>query len=172
MQQHHFPGQGKRAQLCHLPLYQLSKELRCYVYSKCMVSGLGQLRLRFVDRQLTNTVQQFKWTAGEKLLKQYDDRDTETGEVVHRWFCSNCGSPMLTKSPRMPGITIIPSGVFDGSHEWKPNYEQWRRSKVCFVDSIRAVPDESRYDEHPDLREFEDIWSKSGITPAQEFIDR
>ncbi|XPS98928.1 hypothetical protein M3J09_008118, partial [Ascochyta lentis] len=114
----------------------------------------------------------FEWTTGGDLLKQYNDRDTETGEVVHRWFCTNCGSPMLTKSPRMPGITIIPSGVFDGHHNWKPSYEQWRQSKVCFVEPIRAVKDESRYDQHPDLKEFEDIWGKSGTRPAQEFVDR
>ncbi|KAJ8107600.1 hypothetical protein OPT61_g8754 [Boeremia exigua] len=113
-----------------------------------------------------------RWTSGEELLKQYDDRETETGEVVHRSFCSNCGSAMLTKSPRMPGVTIVPSGVFDGQHDWKPSYEQWRRSKVCFMEPIRAVQDESRYDEHPDLKEFEKIWKKSGARPAQEFIDR
>ncbi|UPX09873.1 uncharacterized protein EKO05_0000553 [Ascochyta rabiei] len=115
---------------------------------------------------------QFEWTTGEDLLKQYDDRDTETSEVVHRWFCTDCGSPMMTKSPRMPGITIVPSGVFDGQHNWKPSYEQWRQSKVCFVEPIRAVKDKSRYDQHPDLNEFEDIWGKSGARPAQEFIDR
>lgn len=79
---------------------------------------------------------------------------------------------MLTTSPRMPGIKIVPSGAFDGVQEWKPSYEQWRRSKVCFVDAIRAVDEKSRYDEHPDLREFEEIWRKSGLKPAQEFIDR
>lgn len=79
---------------------------------------------------------------------------------------------MLTKSPRMPGTTIVPSGVFDGMHDWKPSYEQWRQSKVCFVEPIRAVKNESRYDQHPDLREFEDVWSKSGTRPAQEFIER
>ncbi|KAF1930252.1 uncharacterized protein M421DRAFT_418570 [Didymella exigua CBS 183.55] len=114
----------------------------------------------------------FKWTSGGELLKQYSDRETETGEAVYRSFCTNCGSPMLTKSPRMPGITIIPSGVFDGNHEWKPSYEQWRRSKVCFVDDIWAVENVGRYGDHPDLKEFEGIWSRSGTRPAQEFVDR
>lgn len=121
---------------------------------------------------LTDCSQCFKWTSGEQLLKQYDDRATETGEVVHRSFCTNCGSPMMTTSPRMPGVSIVPSGLFDGEQTWRPSYEQWRRSKVCFVDSIQAVKDESRYDEHPDLREFETVWSKSGVRPEQEFINR
>ncbi|KAF2027211.1 hypothetical protein EK21DRAFT_72542 [Setomelanomma holmii] len=103
---------------------------------------------------------QFEWTRGADLLKQYDDRDTSTGEVVHRWFCSNCGSPMMTKSPRMVGITIIPCGLFEGKNTWKPSYEQWRRSRLCYVDDIRGVRDESRYEGFPDVKEFESIWAK------------
>jgi hypothetical protein len=34
-------------------------------------------------RRSTKCLQRFKWSSGEDLLKQYDDRDTETGEVVH-----------------------------------------------------------------------------------------
>jgi hypothetical protein len=109
----------------------------------------------------------FEWTAGAELLKQYDDRETSTGEVVHRWFCANCGSPMLTKSPRMDGVTIIPSGLFDGQHEWKPSYEQWRSSRVCFVDGIRGVKGESRYDGFPDIKEFERVWA-ARETPKSE----
>jgi hypothetical protein len=97
-------------------------------------------------------------------MKQYDDRDTSTGEVVHRWFCSNCGSPMLTKSPRMPGVTIIPCGLFDEKQEWKPSYEQWRQSKVCFVTDVPGVKEGSRYEGFPDLEEFEKVWAKSGTT--------
>ncbi|KAF1937941.1 hypothetical protein EJ02DRAFT_355673 [Clathrospora elynae] len=102
----------------------------------------------------------FHWTSGSGLLRQYDDSDTSTGEVVHRSFCTNCGSPMLTKSPRMPGVTIIPSGVFDGKQEWKPAYEQWRCSKVCFVDDVRGVKEGSLYEGFPDLGEFERVLRK------------
>jgi hypothetical protein len=66
---------------------------------------------------------------------------------------------MLTKSPRMPGVTILPSGLFDTQQAWMPNYEQWRGSRVCFVDDIRGVKDESKYDGFPDVKEFERIWA-------------
>ncbi|KAF2714414.1 hypothetical protein K504DRAFT_420223 [Pleomassaria siparia CBS 279.74] len=103
---------------------------------------------------------QFEWTTGESLLKQHDDALTETGGVVHRFFCTNCGSAMMTRSFRMPGVSIIPSGLFDGPQVWKPDYEQWRRSKVNFVDRVNGVKNESRYDEFPDTREFERVWGK------------
>jgi hypothetical protein len=67
---------------------------------------------------------------------------------------------MLTKSPRMAGVTILPSGLFDAQQEWKPSYEQWRSSRVYFVDDIRGVNQESRYDGFPDMKEFERVWAK------------
>jgi hypothetical protein len=91
-------------------------------------------------------LEQLQWSSGEELLKQNDDRDTETGEVVHRSFCTDC--------------------------MWKPSCEQWRQSKVCFVDPTRTVKDDSCYNQHPDLKEFENIWAKHGSRSAQEFVDR
>jgi hypothetical protein len=67
---------------------------------------------------------------------------------------------MLTKSPRMEGVTILPCGLFDAQQDWKPSYEQWRRSRVCFVDDIPGVKDESRYSGFPDMKEFERVWGK------------
>jgi hypothetical protein len=61
----------------------------------------------------------------------------------------------------MPGVTIIPIGLFDGKQQWEPNYEQWRGSKVCFVDDIQGVKETSRYDGFPDMREFERVWKAS-----------
>jgi hypothetical protein len=67
---------------------------------------------------------------------------------------------MMTKSPRMPGVIILPIGLFNGSQSWTPNYEQWRCSRVCFVGDIRGVKDESKYEGFPDMKEFERVWGK------------
>jgi hypothetical protein len=67
---------------------------------------------------------------------------------------------MLTKSPRMVGVTILPIGLFGTKQEWKPSYEQWLCSRVGFVDKIKSVKDESRYNGPPDKREFERIWAE------------
>jgi hypothetical protein len=67
---------------------------------------------------------------------------------------------MMTKSPRMPRVTIIPIGLFSGQQELAPNYEQWRGSRVCFVNAIKGVKDESKYEGFPDVKEFERVWVK------------
>ncbi|KAF2821705.1 hypothetical protein CC86DRAFT_301888, partial [Ophiobolus disseminans] len=43
-------------------------------------------------------------TSGTDRLQQYDHRDTSIGQVVRYWLCTNCGSPMWTKSRRLPGV--------------------------------------------------------------------
>lgn len=60
----------------------------------------------------------------------------------------------------MLGVSIVPSGLFDGQHDWKPNYEQWRNSRMNFVDDVRGVKEESRYPVSPDLGEFKRVWAK------------
>jgi len=67
---------------------------------------------------------------------------------------------MLTKSPHMVGVTIPPIGLFDTKQEWKPTYEQWLCSRVGFVDHIKVVKDESRYNGPPDRQGFERIWAE------------
>jgi hypothetical protein len=60
----------------------------------------------------------------------------------------------------MANVSIVPSGLFDAQQDWRPDYEQWRRSRVCFVDDICGVKDESKYQGFPDIREFERVWAK------------
>jgi hypothetical protein len=60
----------------------------------------------------------------------------------------------------MRGISIIPSGLFDEKQEWQPDYEQWRRSKVSFVDRINGVSEGCRYEERPAGREFKRVWGR------------
>lgn len=102
----------------------------------------------------------FKFTSGEELLKQHDDSDTNTGGVVNRWFCSNCGSPLLTRSFRVPGVAIINVGLFDETWDWKIDFEQWRKSRLGFVEDIPGVSDDCKYDDFPDKSEFDRVRAK------------
>ncbi|CAF1464144.1 unnamed protein product [Rotaria sordida] len=45
--------------------------------------------------------------------KIYQDSNTDSGETIQRTFCSNCGSPIYTVSPNMPGVQVIKLGLFD-----------------------------------------------------------
>ncbi|RAH80147.1 hypothetical protein BO86DRAFT_316778 [Aspergillus japonicus CBS 114.51] len=52
-------------------------------------------------------------------LKSYGDYHTQSGNIVLRQFCSECGrqvfacSPISTKSPDFPGKTLLKASLFD-----------------------------------------------------------
>ena len=112
------------------------------------------------DRLYADASQRFKINSGEDLLKQHDDCDTDTGGAVNRWFCSKCGSPIQTRSFRVPGIVIVSAGLFDEAWDWKIDYEQWRKSKMSFVAEFPGLGDSSKYNEFPDKSEFERVLAK------------
>jgi hypothetical protein len=45
--------------------------------------------------------------------KIYQDSDTDSGNTIQRAFCSNCGSPIYSAVPTMPGIQVVKLGLFD-----------------------------------------------------------
>ncbi len=59
----------------------------------------------------------FRWTAGEELLKAYTAANGTT-----RRFCSNCGSSLTFASPLAdPDLVEIALGCFDGEVPVKPD---------------------------------------------------
>ncbi|EXJ71439.1 uncharacterized protein A1O5_05247 [Cladophialophora psammophila CBS 110553] len=59
--------------------------------------------------------------------KDYEDRSTDSGTLLHRWFCGACGCPIMSTSERLPGMKIIKMGLFDKIH--KPNAEIYCKNK-------------------------------------------
>jgi len=50
---------------------------------------------------------------GEENLKVYSDHSTTSGAPVHRSFCSTCGTPIKSTSPRFEGtMTALKLGIF------------------------------------------------------------
>ena len=45
--------------------------------------------------------------------KMYEDSNTNSGKTIQRFFCGNCGSPIYSTSPNMPGVQIIRLPLFD-----------------------------------------------------------
>ncbi|EXV06539.1 glutathione-dependent formaldehyde-activating enzyme [Metarhizium robertsii] len=46
-------------------------------------------------------------------LKEYEDLNTKSGNLVRRNFCQACGSPVYTKSITMPGKLLVKASLFD-----------------------------------------------------------
>ena len=69
-------------------------------------------------------------TKGE--TKRYDDSATESGRVLSRHFCGNCGSPIYSRRNPDPGFVVVRAGTLDDSsgmkiatHIWTSRARPW-----------------------------------------------
>ena len=60
-------------------------------------------------------------------LKTFDDRG-DSGGIVHRQFCPECGSPIFSLIPDMPGVNIIKAGTLDDVSGLAPQMQVWCQS--------------------------------------------
>jgi hypothetical protein len=67
---------------------------------------------------------------------------------------------MLTRSEVVPEIAIVPSGLFDEKQDWKPSYEAWLKSKMCFDTDVPAIPKGSKYQARAAKEEFGAIYER------------
>ena len=73
-------------------------------------------------------------------LKTYSDT-ADSGAVVERKFCPNCGSAMFSVKAETPELTIIKAGTFDDVSWLKPITQVWCKSAQPWVEiggDIRA----------------------------------
>ncbi|PYI24788.1 hypothetical protein BO99DRAFT_418358 [Aspergillus violaceofuscus CBS 115571] len=78
---------------------QPSQSLRCHCLGSSINYVLGDSDVTIKDSRLS--------------LKSYGDYHTQSGNIVLRQFCSECGSPISTKSPDFPGKTLLKASLFD-----------------------------------------------------------
>jgi hypothetical protein len=55
-------------------------------------------------------------------LKTYDDTG-DSGQLVHRRFCPNCGSGVVNEVDALPGMTIVLAGTLDEPAAFKPTMD-------------------------------------------------
>ncbi|KAK5112900.1 hypothetical protein LTR62_003722 [Meristemomyces frigidus] len=77
-----------------------------------------------------------KFTRGEEILKKYEDRDTKNGNVLERYFCGNCGSPMMFKSPNTPGLVVLQSGTLQ--EQQQPRFELYGENRHGWIPDLTA----------------------------------
>ncbi|KAL4868121.1 hypothetical protein BDV12DRAFT_197517 [Aspergillus spectabilis] len=69
----------------------------------------------------------------DSLLRGFEDTDTLSGNTVIRHFCSQCGSPVETRSPKFPGKSLIKASLFDeisppDMEVFTDRRQQWERA--------------------------------------------
>ncbi|KAL0941472.1 glutathione-dependent formaldehyde- gfa [Colletotrichum truncatum] len=56
---------------------------------------------------------QYELNDAQKSLSEYPDKNTDSGNTVHRHFCKNCGSPVKSVASSFPGKALIKASLFD-----------------------------------------------------------
>lgn len=64
---------------------------------------------------------------GESLTC-YETTGTETEARRERWFCNQCGSPLVTYMDDMPQFAVIKAGTLDDTSQLRPVGEIWGES--------------------------------------------
>jgi len=75
-------------------------------------------------------------TAGEDVIRKYQDSNTKSGNTLTRSFCSECGSSLFLSSPKKTDwISVCPASV-DGPHDWVPQEENRPDAKYSWVTEL------------------------------------
>ena len=59
----------------------------------------------------------------------------ESGKSVDRIFCSDCGSPLISRVEVAPGMAFIKAGTLDDASGFDPAVHIWTKSKQCWVET-------------------------------------
>jgi hypothetical protein len=78
-------------------------------------------------------------------LKTFEDTG-ESGQPVHRRFCPECGSPIISEVDSMPGLALIKAGTLDDTKWLKPTMELFCGSAQPWVP---ALADAKRFAKAP-----------------------
>ncbi len=81
---------------------------------------------------------EFKFTRGQPKL--YEDKDTNSGNTVQRYFCGNCGSPIYSALSAQPDMVYLKTGTLDDTAAFKPQFQAWCDSKQDWVTLEEGVP--------------------------------
>ena len=66
----------------------------------------------------------------------------DSGNVMHRRFCPQCGTPMFSEAEARPHVTIIRSGTLDDPELGKPEMIIWAASApgwACFDSALPRI---------------------------------
>lgn len=78
----------------------------------------------------------------EGALRTFDDAG-DSGNAVHRRFCPDCGSPIISALAASPGIVALKAGTLDDPSGLSPQMQVWcdsRQDWVAFAADMPGFP--------------------------------
>ena len=119
--------------LCGKIKYQIQGELEpiqiCHC-SQCRKAQGSAFVTNIPGKEVNFTVNE-----GSDLLKHF-----ESSPGKYRFFCSNCGSPMFSKTNKVPGAVRIRAGTLEGDLLTRPAYHICFDSKANWFDVNDDLP--------------------------------
>ncbi len=73
------------------------------------------------------------FTIAGDSLSSFDTSGDDSGQPVHRYFCSSCGSPLFSKVEAAAGKVFIKAGTLDDTSWLDPGRHIWTSSKQPWV---------------------------------------
>jgi len=101
-------------------------QLVCHCKNCQRQSGSAFSTLAVVKRQ------QMQLSGGTVAL--YEDSDTDSGNMVHRYFCDRCGSPIYSAIPGDDEFVFLKTGILDDTSGFEPECHDWCISKQAWVE--------------------------------------
>ncbi|KAJ5629506.1 hypothetical protein N7528_003163 [Penicillium herquei] len=92
---------------------------------------------------------QIAFLSGQDQLKIYKDQNTDSGNLLHRAFCSNCGS-YISVTRVVNGVeafgAIISAGTLDlpSGEEWVPKKEIYCKNRTSWLPTFEGVAQEEK----------------------------
>ncbi|MGO2110316.1 MAG: GFA family protein [Pseudoclavibacter sp.] len=72
--------------------------------------------------------------------KSHQTTGVENGHLRDRYFCGDCGTPILTQLHENPDVMIVKAGTLDDPNGLQPTAEVWWRRHQDWVDSDAPLP--------------------------------
>lgn len=119
--------------LCKAVQFEVTGELPPIVMCHCQQCRKAQ-GTAFVTN-LPVSESQFELTQGEDQLSSF-----ESSPGKRRFFCKECGSPIMSKSTKQPGQVRLRAGTLDGNLDTRPAFHIYTGSKANWYNICDDLP--------------------------------
>ncbi len=64
----------------------------------------------------------------------------DSGNVMRRAFCPQCGTPLFNRGSRRPEMTVVRVGSLDHPEQFPPHTQIWASRRPAWVDDLPNIP--------------------------------
>ena len=125
--------------LCGKVRFEITNEIKDIIYCHC-----SQCRKAQGSAFATNgniDIEGFKFTSGESELTGYESTPGQT-----KYFCKNCGSPIISKNESSPNKVRVRLGVIESNITERPSSHIFVTSKANWENIEGYLPQYETYE--------------------------